>query len=110
MADEKGYFLDVKGARPYFDVTPDDLKKSVQGLIKDTEDLPKNKQILLCNFLSNGGLPGDCKRAIAQDPEKAAQIISKVPADTKETAVVKDSAQKLIRLFRGESFPNRTNP
>ena len=107
LADEKGYFLDVKGARPYFDVTPDDLKKSVQGLIKDTEDLPKNKQILLCNFLSNGGLPGDCKRAIAQDPEKAAQIISKVPADTKETAVVKDSAQKLIRLFRGEPFKPR---
>ena len=108
MATDKGYFLDVKGARPYFEVTPDDLKKSVQGLIKDTEDLPKNKQILLCNFLSNGGLPGDCKRAIAQDPEKAAQIISKVPADTKETAVVKDSAQKLIRLFRGEPLKSRT--
>ena len=107
LADEKGYFLDVKGARPYFDVTSDDLKKSVQGLIKDTEDLPKNKQILLCNFLSNGGLPGDCKRAIAQDPEKAAQIISKVPADTKETAAVKDSAQKLIRLYRGEA-PSRS--
>ena len=39
--------------------------------------------------------------------EKAAQIISKIPADTKETAAVKDSAQKLIRLFRGESFPQR---
>jgi hypothetical protein len=108
LADEKGYFLDVKGARPYFDVTEKDLVKSVQGLIKDTEDLPKNKQILLCNFLSNGGLPGDCKRAIAQDPEKAAQIISKVPADTKETAAVKDSAQKLIRLYRGFE-PNRTD-
>ena len=102
MATDKGYFLDVKGARPYFEVTPDDLKKSVQGLIKDTEDLPKNKQILLCNFLSNGGLPGDCKRAIAQDPEKAAQIISKIPADTKETAAVKESAQKMIQIFRGE--------
>jgi len=101
LADEKGYFLDVKGARPFFDVTKDDLKKSVQGLINTTEDLPKNKQVLICNFLSNGGLPGDCKRAIAQDPEKAAQIISKVPADTKETAAVKDSAQKVIRLYRG---------
>ena len=106
LADEKGYFLDVKGARPFFDITKDDLKKSVQGLIKDTEDLPKNKQVLVCNFLSNGGLPGDCKRAIAQDPEKAAQIISKIPADTKETAAVKDSAQKLIRLYRGEA-PSR---
>ena len=110
LADEKGYFLDVKGARPFFDVTKDDLKKSVQGLINTTEDLPKNKQILICNFLSNGGLPGDCKRAIAQDPEKAAQIISKVPADTKETAAVKDSAQKLIRLFRGEANTLRSMP
>ena len=108
LADEKGYFLDVKGARPYFDVTEKDLIKSVQGLIKDTEDLPKNKQILLCNFLSNGGLPGDCKRAIAQDPEKAAQIISKIPADTKETTAVKDSAQKLVRLYRGEEPARKT--
>jgi len=107
MATDKGYFLDVKGARPFFDITKDDLKKSVQGLINKTEDLPKNKQVLICNFLSNGGLPGDCKRAIAQDPEKAAQIISKVPADTKETAAVKDSAQKLIRLYRGEA-PSRS--
>ncbi len=108
LADEKGYFLDVKGARPFFDITKDDLKKSVQGLIKDTEDLPKNKQVLVCNFLSNGGLPGDCKRAISQDPEKAAQIISKIPADTKETAAVKDSAQKLVRLYRGEEPARKT--
>ena len=53
-------------------------------------------------------MPGDCKRAISQDPEKAAQIISKIPADTKETAAVKDSAQKPIRLYRGEGFNLRT--
>ena len=50
----------------------------------------------MVSFLSNGGLPGDCKRAIKQDPKKAAQIISKIPADTKETAAVKNSAQKLV--------------
>ena len=98
LADEKGYFLDVKGARPYFEATEEKLKTT---LINLADDLPKQKQVLVCNFLSNGGLPGDCKRAIAQDPEKAAQIISKIPADTKETAAVKDSAQKLIRLYRG---------
>ena len=101
LADEKGYFLDVKGARPYFEATKEKLKTT---LINLADDLPKQKQILVCNFLSNGGLPGDCKKAISQDPEKAAQIISKIPANTKETAAVKDSAQKLIRLYRGEPF------
>ena len=98
LADKKGYFLDVKGARPYFEATEEKLKTT---LINLADDLPKQKQVLVCNFLSNGGLPGDCKRAISQDPEKAAQIISKIPANTKETAAVKDSAQKLIRLYRG---------
>jgi hypothetical protein len=107
LADEKGYFLDVKGARPYFEATEEKLKTT---LINLANKLPDQKQVLVCNFLSNGGLPGDCKRAISQDTEKAAQIISKIPADTKETAAVKDSAQKLIRLYRGEGFNLRTGP
>ena len=83
------------------------LASLADELIKGTETFSKTKQIEVCNFLSNGGLPGDCKRAIRQDPKKAAQIISKIPADTKETAAVKESAQKLIRLYRGEA-PSRS--
>jgi len=108
LADEKGYFLDVKGARPYFEATEEKLKTTLINLAENK--LTNKEQILVCNFLSNGGLPGDCKRAISQDPEKAAQIISKIPADTKETAAVKDSAQKLIRLYRGEGFKLRSGP
>ena len=108
LADEKGYFLDVKGARPYFEVTEEKLKTTLINLAENK--LTNKEQILVCNFLSNGGLPGDCKRAISQDPEKAAQIISKIPANTKETAAVKDSAQKLIRLYRGEGFKSRSGP
>ena len=96
LADEKGYFLDVKGARPYFDVTPDDLKKSVEGLVNKAEGLSEPDKIKVCNFLSNGGLPGDCARAIRQDPNKAAQIISKIPADTEKLQEVKVAAQEVI--------------
>jgi len=84
------------------------LASLADELIKGTETFSKTKQIEVCNFLSNGGLPGDCKRAIRQDPKKAAQIISKIPANTKETAAVKDSAQKLIRLYRGEEPASKT--
>ncbi len=96
MATDKGYFLDVKGARPYFDVTPDDLKKSVEGLVNKAEGLSEPDKIKVCNFLSNGGLPGDCARAIRQDPNKAAQIISKIPADTEKLQEVKVAAQEVI--------------
>jgi len=96
LADEKGYFLDVKGARPYFDVTSDDLKKSVEGLVNKAEGLSEPDKIKVCNFLSNGGLPGDCARAIRQDPNKAAQIISKIPADTEKLQEVKVAAQEVI--------------
>jgi DNA-binding transcriptional ArsR family regulator len=78
------------------------------SLINKTKLLSKADQIKICNFLSNGGLPGDCARAIKKDPAKAAKIISTVPADTKETAAVKDSAQKLIRLYRGEEPARKT--
>ena len=96
LADEKGYFLDVKGARPYFDVTEKDLKKSVEGLINKAEGLSTPDKIKVCNFLSNGGLPGDCARAIRQDPNKAAQIISQVPANTEKLKEVKVAAQEVI--------------
>ena len=96
MATDKGYFLDVKGARPFFDITKDDLKKSVEGLINKAENLSEADKIKVCNFLSNGGLPGDCARAIRQDPGKAAQIISNVPADTEKLKEVKIAAQEVI--------------
>ena len=75
------------------------LASLADELIKGTETFSKAKQVEVCNFLSNGGLPGDCKRAIKQDLKKAAQIISKIPADTKETAAVKNSAQKLVNFI-----------
>ena len=83
------------------------LKTAVQTLIKSTDKLTKSEQLRFCKFLSNGGLPGDCKNAIKQDPEKAAKILSEAPVTSAAMNNVKKDSQKLIRLFRGESFPQR---
>ena len=64
---DKGYFIDVKGARPFFEVTKDDLRKAVSGL-------GKKDQLKYCSLLSRGGLPGDCAAAIDDNPVKAAQV------------------------------------
>ena len=77
------------------------LKSAVQTLISKTENLSKADQLRFCSLLANGGLPGDCKQAIKTNPEKAAQVLSDAPATNKAAAEVKDSAQKLIRLYRG---------
>ena len=76
-------------------------------LISSTNKLPKADQLKFCSLLSKGGLPGDCKQALKADPEKAAKILSEAPVTSAAMKDVKGSAQKLIRLFRGESFPQR---
>jgi len=78
-------------------------------LISSTNKLPKADQLKFCSLLSKGGLPGDCKQALKADPEKAAKILSEAPVTSAAMKDVKGNAQKMIRLFRGESFPNRTN-
>ena len=75
------------------------LKKLSNELVKGTEILPKTKQIEICNFLSNGGLPGDCKRAITQNPEEASKIISQIEVDSPKAAKVKNAATSLNALF-----------
>jgi len=84
------------------------LKSAVQTLISKTEDLSKADQLRFCSLLANGGLPGDCKQALKADPEKAAQVLSDAPATNKAAAEVKDSAQKVIRLYRGEEPARKT--
>ena len=84
------------------------LKTAVQTLINSTDKLTKPEQLRFCKFLSNGGLPGDCKQAIKQDPEKAAKILSEAPVTSAAMNNVKQDSQKLIRLFRGEPLKSRT--
>jgi len=91
MAIDKGYFLDVKGARPFFEVTKDDLRKAVSAL-------GKGEQIRFCNALNEGGLavPG-CAKAIDKDPVKAATILSEADAPTSRMQIVKTFATNFLK-------------
>ncbi len=90
FARDKGYFIDVKGARPFFEVTKDDLRKAVSGL-------GKKDQLKYCSLLSRGGLPGDCAAAINKDPIKAAQVFSEAPATNSGMQKVKTFATNFLK-------------
>ena len=90
FAKDKGYFIDVKGARPFFEVTKDDLRKAVSGL-------GKKDQLKYCSLLSRGGLPGDCAAAINKDPIKAAQVFSEAPATNSGMQKVKTFAINFLK-------------
>ena len=92
-ADEKGYFIDTKGARPFFEVTKDDLRKAVKNLTK-------KEQILYCSRLSAGGLPGNCASAIDNDPLKAAQVFDEAPATSTAMTKVKNAASTFLSVAK----------
>jgi len=84
------------------------VKTNADDLLKKTKDLSKASQLKVCQFLNSGGLPGDCAQAIKKNPKKAAEVLSEVPATDEKMKAVKNSAQKMIRLFRGEPLKSRT--
>jgi len=91
FAKDKGYFIDVKGARPFFEVTKDDLRKAVSTL-------GKGEQLRFCNALNEGGLavPG-CAKAIEKNPVKAATILSEADAPTPKMQMVKTFATNFLK-------------
>ena len=82
-------------------------KKLLNTLIYKTKKLSEADQLAFCSLLSKGGLPGDCTQALKANPEKAAQVLSDAPVTNVAMKNVQKDSQKLIRLFRGESFPQR---
>ena len=88
-AKQKGYFIDVKGARPFFEVAVEDLKKAV-------EKLSKKEQVAFCSLLARGGLPGDCAAAIENDLVKSSRIFSEAPATSSAMAKVKNIAKGFL--------------
>ena len=102
LSKEKGFVIQTKTK------TLAMLNEGTNQLINSTEKLTKPEQIKFCKFLSNGGLPGDCKQAIKKDPEKAAKILSEAPVTSAAMNNVKKDSQKLIRLFRGEEPARKT--
>jgi hypothetical protein len=93
LADEKKYYLDVKGARPF----PEIQKNLKRNLLNAANRLSKKDQLVVCSFLSNGGLPGDCANAIKKDPIKAAQIFENSPGTSTAMQKLKSAATSFLK-------------
>ena len=86
------------------------VKVSVDTLVKKTVNTPGGCQAVVKRALgAKGGLFGEtCEKIIRADPERAAVKLNNAITATKGPLKnLKDDSQKLIRLFRGESFPQR---
>ena len=80
-----GYTIDVGKKTP----TIKEMINKIKDTVDAVEDLPEGKKILICNRLSNGGLPGDCANAIKKDFMKTSQIIVEETKDLKTAAGAK---------------------
>jgi hypothetical protein len=90
MADREGFYIDTKGRRPFFDVSTKELKKVA-------ENLSKKEQLEVCSLLSGGGLPGNCAKAIDENPVKFSQIVSESPATTTAMQKLKTTALGFLK-------------
>ena len=100
LADEKKYYLDVKGARPY----PEIAKNLKRNLLNAANRLSKKDQLVVCSFLSRGGLPGDCAAAIKNDPVKAAQVFEQAPATSGPLQKLKTVATNFLKSPGAKTF------
>ena len=99
------------GDKKYKDYSPKErrnIKRIVKAraknfeklLLEKAENLSEADKLKVCNFLANGGLPGDCKRALTQDPEKASNIIANMDADSPRLNNLKNTAKTLDDLLK----------
>ena len=96
LADEKKYYLDVKGARPY----PEIEKNLKRNLLNAANRLSKKEQVMYCSLLANGGLPGNCAKAIDDNPVKAAQVFDEAPVTSKGMEKVKNAASSFLNFAK----------
>ena len=108
--DTSRTFADL-GDKKYKDYSPEE-RKNIKRIVKTraknfeklllekAENLSEADKLKVCNFLANGGLPGDCKRALTQDPEKASNIIANMDADSPRLNNLKNTAKTLDGLLK----------
>ena len=90
MADREGFYLDPKGRKPFFSVSPSQLKKVASNL-------SEKDKLVVCSLLSRGGLPGDCAAAIDNDPVKAAQVFEQAPVSNTAMQKLKAAATGFLK-------------
>ena len=78
----------------------------LENFIAKVKSVPGGCRAVVTRAL--GGPIGKCEAIIKADPEKAAAKLTNAITATKGPLKdLKEDSQKLIRLFRGESFPQR---
>ena len=97
MADREGFYLDPKGRKPFFSVSPAQLKKVASNL-------SEKDKLAVCSLLSRGGLPGDCAAAIDNNPVKAAQVFEQAPATNTGMKKLKAAATGFLRSGGFKTF------
>ena len=90
LTDQEGFYIDTKGRRPYFEVSTKELKKVA-------EKLSKKEQLEVCSLLASGGLPGNCAKAIDENPVKFSQIVNQSPATTTAMQKLKTAATGFLK-------------
>ena len=93
MTDREGFYIDTKGRRPFFEVSTKELKKVA-------EKLSKKEQLAVCSLLANGGLPGNCARAIDENPVKFSQIINESTDTSPAMQKLKTTATNFLQSPR----------
>tara|TARA_R110002012_G_scaffold93184_1_gene226059 strand:+ start:78 stop:2567 length:2490 start_codon:yes stop_codon:yes gene_type:complete len=94
LTDQEGFYIDTKGRRPYFEVSTKQLKKVA-------EKLSKKEQLEVCSLLASGGLPGNCAKAIDENPVKFSKIVSESPATTTAMQKLKTTATGFLGFLKG---------
>jgi hypothetical protein len=78
-----------------------ELQKKANQMTQGANKLSQREQLALCSLLSRGGLPGDCKAAIKNDPVKAAQVFDEAPNTSGAMQKVKNAATGFLNFLKG---------
>ena len=78
-----------------------ELQKKANKMLQSADKLTSREQLALCSLLSRGGLPGDCRAAIQNDPVKAAQVFDEAPNTSGAMQKVKNAATGFLSFLKG---------
>jgi hypothetical protein len=77
-----------------------ELQKKANKMLQSADKLTSREQLALCSLLSRGGLPGDCRAAIKNDPVKAAQVFDESPNTSGGMQKVKNAAAGFLGFLK----------
>ena len=82
------------------DATVPELGMKIKDLKRLVKNLTSKEKIAYCSLLANGGLPGNCAKAIDDNPVKAAQVFDEAPVTSKGMEKAKNAATKFLTALK----------